>query len=1080
MRGPKHMAKLPSLREAIDLCLSLFVECRNIPSLAEDGRISSRELEFRRLLSYSNDHEPLTCYVEHHQEDGEAIFSYLRGIEGTLKACLRISNNAQNNGSLTKHEASLLDSDRHSDQDSSSNASITSDETSTTEDAMDPGYVADYRLRQQKACLNVYLDSLTKHLGRIRDHTPGMRPQFYDADQFYDESQHKELWRHLTTLVLLQPYEFSLLNRLRGMGLIGVEIVIRAWLTDITRLNTVQARLIDGVMRRRHRITFATKHAPTGSASSRDESQLTPGMSLEVPQSLNQKGSGTHDGNISSARNPNRLQSQSRNIPVPTISTGPSTSHVAGDLQPYTCILEDCKTPIDFFLTTSDWLRHMNKEHKSWLFYQATGRVYQEVDGCQYLKNQAWRILSPMRCPLCNYRSSSLDIELDDHIPEHIHSFSLRALPWNNESLFASSQIDSSVNEEKSTDGMSMNAGDFQPPPTTKLNVPPFPQDSRNFGHNNWTLDVRSYTEDSRATWKQRFISLASCRKQRQTQNLIAAKNTFILIHDHSISPRHWRAVENFVSKHVLNKGVPPNQIRLYFTSEPERVNAFNMSRGRRRSAAAKDVAMRLRVHGQTIRSRHPFSVAQIPNQSTLLPKSNNTKVNDWIDSTPLGLTFGVAATLDAMNHICNDIKGYQAEETSSNKIQTKEAPATVWILTSQDGPINIWTSAFHKLVGLINERTNRSNHAPIHTAFIMIGDRAQCDDTAVLDLWTDVLRSSISSSISDESITSQENPGGHIVQMSGRVPGLGRPTPATTAAEPSDRAKTMAVLESFPSYRLRWTRLRECLELLFPSHYIRDPCEIERERRYYFSVPRPLLSVEKDYIWRLAHHRRSLWHDQTGARDMPIRSSNKVRPIADVPSEKKKHFLLATHLNIAAPPDGPLHLGSIVTDTARFEPLGAGETLADLPSRTSTTTQQDVKMRISSPRVDGYLDLYAKQLDKTSFEPLYEDVLAVRTDPVVEEFCQRRARIVPPFLYMITGLMVAKDGQTVKVTPQQTKREEKGVVVEEGAKAGLTIREEKVVRVWDGGLVVGIRAHRIVWKENNTEMREFVFGVTL
>ncbi len=97
-----------------------------------------------------------------------------------------------------------------------------------------------------------------------------------------------------------------------------------------------------------------------------------------------------------------------------------------------------------------------------------------------------------------------------------------------------------------------------------------------------------------------------------------------------------------------------------------------------------------------------------------------------------------------------------------------------------------------------------------------------------------------------DDSISTQLDPDGHIVKMSGRLPDLDSviSRPASAAAKPTDRTKSVAVLESFPSYRLHWTSLRECLKVLFPAYDFGDVHEIESDGRYHFSVPRLLTSV--------------------------------------------------------------------------------------------------------------------------------------------------------------------------------------------------------------------------------------------
>ncbi|KAI3342618.1 hypothetical protein F4824DRAFT_442756 [Ustulina deusta] len=1148
MRGPKHMLKWSSLKEATDLCNSLFAECRNIPALAKDGRIENRELEFHRLLSHSKDRDSLAYHIDHRENDREAIFGLLHNIEETLNACLRIASDTQYKGSRPKNQtrdgdsASPLNSDRDSYQDLNSDASTTSDETSTTGEAATSEHLADLQLRGQKRYLDVFLDSLVRRLALVRAQAPELRPQFCEADLLFDESHYEELRRYLTTLVLVQPYELSLFNRLSRMGLTGVGIVARAWLTDVARLSAVQARLINGVMRRHHRITFATRFIPNSSSQSKYEDPNTPGKSLEAYQRQNKKWLETCDDSPLSTGSSDRLQTQPWNISPLAKSTEPSISarfsriiptqdypprpdymakttapncpfcgdhlsnkdigsnaawrsHVADDLRPYTCISEQCETPMKFFLTSSGWLRHMTEEHSSWVcscckesrlepstfftkhdflahrqsFHMtASDKGALEVNSSQFVSLQPSRNLSPMRCPLCNYRLNPVDIEFDDHIPEHIHSFSLQALPWDNEAFFASSGIKSSATDKECTNDLSSIANNFQTLPTASLKTLPSPKDSKKSEYINWTLEVHSHNQYNPVTWQQRLISMVSRRKHRQIRNLAAENNTFVLVHDHSILPRHWGAVESFVSEYASSKAALPNRIRLYFTSEPE-VPAFTTCLGRRGSAAA-ELVDRVRIHRPT-RSGTPFNIVQISSQPTPLPKINSTKVERWINSTPLGPTIGVEATLVAMDDICNKIKETRAEET-----RTKGTATTVMILTSPDWPINTWTSAFHGLADLISERVDHPDSLPIHIVFIMIGDEAQVDNTAIFDLWTDVLKSSISSSVLDDSISTQLDPDGHIVKMSGRLPDLDSviSRPASAAAKPTDRTKSVAVLESFPSYRLHWTSLRECLKVLFPAYDFGDVHEIESDGRYHFSVPRLLTSEEKDYIWRLARDLGNREHDSIAADEAPISGPTKTSFAADI-SRGRMKFLQVLHLGIAAPPDGPLHLGSIVADISTFEPLGGGKPPAALPSRTVTVISQDFKMQISSLRTDEHIELEAKQLAKIWFQPSHEDVLAAMGDPDVENFVQRRGIFVRPVVYMVTGFIVAIEGQTIKRQTQEIGGKGKGVAVE-----GITVEattgrsyENAIQQQWEDNLVVGIRVHKIIRKAKSIAIRE-------
>ncbi|KAI0118213.1 hypothetical protein GGR51DRAFT_554706 [Nemania sp. FL0031] len=366
-----------------------------------------------------------------------------------------------------------------------------SDETALSQ-ILTGAELADLQLRDQKNYLSYYLNLLTQRTIKARNYVSELGLQFGDADALYDESQYEQLRRHLTTLVLVRPYHLSLLNRLPRMGFTAVQIVARAWLTDVSRLNVVQARLIDGVMRRRHRIMFATKGIPNRGPPSKAEEQLNPDISLEAPRTQHQKELETHDDGAFPTCSPDHLEPQPRNTSPQVTPTEPSAaeaysriiaiqdypprpefmaeatprichfcgkrlsntelssdaawrSHVARDLQPYTCVLERCTNPTEFFLTSADWIRHMMAEHLDSVRSQFPDRILLDINSSQGLEYQRRINLQQMRCPLCNERSRLMDIQFNDHIAEHIHSFSLQALPWDNEALLASPQTDSSA-----------------------------------------------------------------------------------------------------------------------------------------------------------------------------------------------------------------------------------------------------------------------------------------------------------------------------------------------------------------------------------------------------------------------------------------------------------------------------------------------------------------------------------------------------------------------------------------------------------------------------------------------------------
>lgn len=125
------------------------------------------------------------------------------------------------------------------------------------------------------------------------------------------------------------------------------------------------------------------------------------------------------------------------------------------DIRPYTCILDDCQSPDNFYMLRSDWDRHIQNDHsKSWqcLYCSAPGtipRLFTTADRLtqhirdshadaaseEHIASAVITALRPTpfgvdRCPLCDATGASDSGILLDHIAEHIHSFALQSLPW--------------------------------------------------------------------------------------------------------------------------------------------------------------------------------------------------------------------------------------------------------------------------------------------------------------------------------------------------------------------------------------------------------------------------------------------------------------------------------------------------------------------------------------------------------------------------------------------------------------------------------------------------------------------------
>ncbi|KAH8704080.1 hypothetical protein BGW36DRAFT_288147, partial [Talaromyces proteolyticus] len=125
------------------------------------------------------------------------------------------------------------------------------------------------------------------------------------------------------------------------------------------------------------------------------------------------------------------------------------------DILPYTCVIEDCPRTDTFYIDKETWLSHMNKGHggtDQWVCHACSQKninaTFRELANfTAHLEHQhsngirlqqipmlcsAWRRKVPLEisaCPLCSFEGEDQNALLD-HTAEHIHSFSLRSLPW--------------------------------------------------------------------------------------------------------------------------------------------------------------------------------------------------------------------------------------------------------------------------------------------------------------------------------------------------------------------------------------------------------------------------------------------------------------------------------------------------------------------------------------------------------------------------------------------------------------------------------------------------------------------------
>jgi hypothetical protein len=149
-------------------------------------------------------------------------------------------------------------------------------------------------------------------------------------------------------------------------------------------------------------------------------------------------------------------------------------SHVTQDLRPYICVFEDCQSAEELYVSSDEWLEHMRQAHaqRRWvctLCDRMNSRTFDDVEGFQkhmretedhaeLFTEQQLPILCKMSmrlmpleltcCPLCKWSQAQTadGMSLQDHIAEHIHSFALRSLLWDevNEEFVTGADVEES------------------------------------------------------------------------------------------------------------------------------------------------------------------------------------------------------------------------------------------------------------------------------------------------------------------------------------------------------------------------------------------------------------------------------------------------------------------------------------------------------------------------------------------------------------------------------------------------------------------------------------------------------------
>ncbi|CZR58258.1 uncharacterized protein PAC_08149 [Phialocephala subalpina] len=143
-------------------------------------------------------------------------------------------------------------------------------------------------------------------------------------------------------------------------------------------------------------------------------------------------------------------------------------AHVAQDILPYSCFVEECNTPYEMYLTAEKLLAHMVEKHSSmrWTCDYCPSRdkssEQRSTDAPhEFTSAEAWvehmekvhsdrvtanqrstlaelnkrPMMGPLACPLCDFVMENMGSKIDDHILQHLHEFALWALPEGPEAM---------------------------------------------------------------------------------------------------------------------------------------------------------------------------------------------------------------------------------------------------------------------------------------------------------------------------------------------------------------------------------------------------------------------------------------------------------------------------------------------------------------------------------------------------------------------------------------------------------------------------------------------------------------------
>ncbi|KAI8686068.1 hypothetical protein NCS55_00281300 [Fusarium keratoplasticum] len=514
-------------------CLSLFQDASRHQALADDDWFEDRAADFvwwsHGLKAQKTGRSSLDYRLRDRPDIQKVIAGLLDSLAQALKECLQPDEGQGSIHGDHEDEASEFDNSSSgsswSDFSDEVNQSKDKDEADTpnTEDS-DPRF---------------YIETNLKLLAKISIaiRRSGAKLRYLKADAYLkdhpDDDEYTQLRSHLFFLILVGSYEQKLFGELRRRAINeqlpkAVEIVIRSWIVDPSRVTSNQQRLVETNITRRNRIAYARRFISKGAVPTKSKEAAAPTI---VPSPL-------PDAVLRPAKEPSTFGADAQEpfqiadpIQALPISPEPAKSltaktltatelgsqfvlpvivpfepkkgamsvatkmtqtgikqdypacpgkkgsfqcpycvqvlsedyttksrwrgHVAQDLNPYSCIYQDCPDSHDLYATREEWIKHIRSKHNEerWVCDDCIFESDQD-DEFIFDNQELWEIhmrslhscpddrltllcsmskrklVELAECPLCKRPCGHSRPDEDDHIAEHLHSWALRALPW--------------------------------------------------------------------------------------------------------------------------------------------------------------------------------------------------------------------------------------------------------------------------------------------------------------------------------------------------------------------------------------------------------------------------------------------------------------------------------------------------------------------------------------------------------------------------------------------------------------------------------------------------------------------------